>query len=44
MAHKAGISIEGEIGTLGEEDGSEPDEKLYTNVDEAERFARESRE
>jgi fructose-bisphosphate aldolase class II len=42
IAHKAGISIEGEIGILGEEDGSGPDEKYYTDAHEAEIFIRET--
>lgn len=40
IAHKAGVSIEGEIGILGEEEGSEPDEGSYTDVHEAEVFVR----
>ncbi len=39
IAHKAGVSIEGEIGVLGEE-GSEPDEASYTDVHESEVFVR----
>ena len=35
IAHNAGISIEGEIGVLGEEDSSEPDEAYYTDAQEA---------
>ena len=35
MAHEAGISIEGEIGVLGEEGQSDPDEAFYADVDEA---------
>ncbi len=42
IAHKAGISIEGEIGILGEEDGSGPDEKYYTDAHEAEIFVKET--
>jgi fructose-bisphosphate aldolase class II len=41
-AHEAGVSIEGEVGVLGEEDGSEPDEAFYTDVREAERFVAET--
>ena len=40
IAHNAAVSIEGEIGVLGEEDGSEPDEALYTDVHEADLFVR----
>ena len=42
LAHSAGVSIEGEIGVLGEEDGSEPDEAFYTNEHEAEVFVRDT--
>jgi fructose-bisphosphate aldolase class II len=42
LAHRAGVSIEGEIGILGEEEGSEPDEKLYTDQHEAEVFVRDT--
>ncbi len=42
LAHRAGVSIEGEIGVLGEEEGSEPDEALYTDVHEAEQFVRDT--
>jgi fructose-bisphosphate aldolase class II len=42
LAHGAGVSIEGEIGVLGEEDGSEPEEKNYTDVREAELFVKET--
>jgi fructose-bisphosphate aldolase class II len=42
LAHDAGISVEGEIGILGEEDGSEPEEKYYTDAREAERFVKET--
>jgi fructose-bisphosphate aldolase class II len=42
LAHGAGISIEGELGILGEEDGSGPEEKFYTDAGEAERFAKET--
>ncbi len=42
IAHEAGISIEGEIGVLGEEDGSEPDEKYYTDAHEADIFVKET--
>jgi fructose-bisphosphate aldolase class II len=38
LAHSAGVSIEGEIGVLGEEEGADPDEALYTDVYEAQRF------
>jgi fructose-bisphosphate aldolase class II len=40
FAHSAGVSIEGEIGVLGEEEGSEPDEAFYTDEHEAEVFVR----
>jgi ketose-bisphosphate aldolase len=43
LAHGARISIEGEIGILGEEDGSGPEEKHYTNAGDAELFVRETR-
>jgi fructose-bisphosphate aldolase class II len=42
LAHRAGVSIEGEIGVLGEEEGADPDEALYTDVYEAEQFVRET--
>ena len=42
LAHSAGVSIEGEIGVLGEEDGSEPDEAFYTDEHEAEVFMRDT--
>lgn len=42
IAHAAGISIEGELGQVGEEEGSEPDACWYTEPGEAERFARET--
>ncbi len=42
IAHKAHVSIEGEIGVLGEEDGSEPDKAYYTDVQEAEFFVRKT--
>ncbi len=42
MAHAAGISIEGELGVLGEEDGSDPIAALYTCVDDAQRFTEET--
>jgi fructose-bisphosphate aldolase class II len=42
LAHSAGVSIEGEIGVLGEEDGSEPDEAFYTDEHEAEVFVRDT--
>lgn len=42
FAHSAGVSIEGEIGVLGEEDGSEPDEAFYTDEHEAEIFVRDT--
>jgi ketose-bisphosphate aldolase len=35
IAHGAGVSIEGEIGVLGEEGQSDPDEAFYADVDEA---------
>jgi fructose-bisphosphate aldolase class II len=38
IAHRAGVSIEGEIGILGEEDGQEPDESCFTDVHESELF------
>lgn len=37
-AHEAGISCEGELGILGEEDGSQPDEALYTDVESVKPF------
>lgn len=40
VAHDAGVSIEGEVGVLGEEDGREPDEAGYTDAGEAETFVR----
>ena len=42
LAHGAGVSIEGEIGILGEEDGSGPEEKYYTDAREAELFVKET--
>ena len=42
IAHAARISIEGEIGTIGEEDRPDVDAKAYTDVDEARQFARET--
>jgi fructose-bisphosphate aldolase class II len=42
VAHVTGVSIEGEIGILGEEDGSEPEEKYYTDAREAELFVKET--
>jgi fructose-bisphosphate aldolase class II len=42
LAHSAGVSIEGEIGVLGEEEGSEPDEAFYTDEREAEVFVRDT--
>jgi len=42
IAHHAGISIEGELGILGEEEGSEPQEDGFTDVLQAERFVRET--
>lgn len=42
VAHVTRVSIEGEIGILGEEDGSEPEEKYYTDAGEAEIFAKET--
>jgi ketose-bisphosphate aldolase len=37
-AHEAGISCEGELGILGEEDGSQPDEALYTDIESVKPF------
>ena len=42
IARKAGVSTEAEIGILGEEFGSEPDEALYTDPEEAKRFVQET--
>jgi len=42
MAHAAGISCEGELGVLGEEDGNGEVSDLYTNAEEAARFAAET--
>jgi fructose-bisphosphate aldolase class II len=42
IARLHGISTEAEIGILGEEFGSDPDEALYTDPQEAERFVRET--
>lgn len=42
IAHNAGVSIEGEIGVLGEEDGADPDEAYYTDVNEAKLFVEET--
>ncbi|KKL48660.1 hypothetical protein LCGC14_2323270, partial [marine sediment metagenome] len=42
IARKAGVSTEAEIGILGEEYGSEPDEALYTDPEEAKRFVQET--
>ena len=42
IARKAGVSTEAEIGILGEEFGSEPDEALYTDPEEAKRFVHET--
>lgn len=46
LAHAAGVSVEGEIGHVGggegSFDGTEVDESLYTNPEDAERFVRES--
>jgi len=42
IAHAAGVSIEGELGHVGEEEGSLPDASWYTDPDEAERFTAET--
>jgi fructose-bisphosphate aldolase class II len=42
IARSAGVSTEAEIGILGEEFGSEPDEALYTDPQEAKRFVKET--
>lgn len=42
IAHRAGVSIEGELGVLGEEDGSDADEALYTDPADAQRFAEQA--
>jgi fructose-bisphosphate aldolase class II len=42
IAHGAGVSIEGEIGILGEEDGQEPDAAFYSDVRESEVFVKET--
>lgn len=42
LAHAAGISCEGELGRVGEEEGSLPDASWYTDPDEAERFVAET--
>ena len=42
IAHERRVSIEGELGVLGEEEGSDPDESLYADPDEAERFAEQA--
>jgi fructose-bisphosphate aldolase class II len=43
-AHARGVSVEGELGMIGTTDfvETERDEELYTDPDEAERFARET--
>ena len=42
MARIAGASVEGELGVLGEEDGSDPDETAYAKVEDVERFVAEA--
>ena len=42
VAHGAGVSVEGELGILGQEGGSDPDEALYTRVEDAAKFVRET--
>jgi ketose-bisphosphate aldolase len=42
IARNAGVSIEGEIGVLGEEDGPVPDETLYTDAHEAQLFVKKT--
>ena len=49
IAHSVGVSVEGEIGNVGGEAvgikaaiASSPNEKFFTDIDEAEMFARES--
>jgi len=42
IAHAAGASIEGELGHVGEEEGSTPDASGYADPAEAERFVRET--
>jgi len=42
IAHAAGVSIEGELGHVGEEEGSLPDASWYTDPNEAERFTAET--
>ena len=42
IAHAAGVSIEGELGRVGEEEESTPDASWYTDPDEAEQFVRET--
>ena len=42
IAHVASVSIEGELGRVGEEDGSNPDASWYTDPAEAERFVHET--
>jgi len=42
LAHAAGVSIEGELGRVGEEEGSTPDASWYTDPAEAECFVAET--
>ncbi len=42
LAHAAGISCEGELGVLGQEEGSDANELLYTDVAEVECFVAET--
>jgi len=42
LAHAAGVSCEGELGHVGEEEGSLPDASWYTDPDEAVRFTTET--
>jgi ketose-bisphosphate aldolase len=42
IARDADVAIEGELGVLGDEKGSDPDEKLYTSVSEAKIFVEET--
>jgi len=42
IAHAAGVSIEGEIGVLGEETGDDPTGSVMTDAAEARRFAAET--
>jgi len=41
--HSLGIPIEGELGVLGEEEGSDPQEDLYTRPDDALAFVSETK-